>query len=251
LGILINIFMIESIPLDRILVLDIETVPAYASYENCPEPFQSLWNDKSKWIYKEQPEATPAEIYARAGIYAEFGKIVCISVGFFRYEDRPVFRVKSFCSHDEKELLFHFSDLLNKSYNNNNSFLCAHNGKEFDFPYIARRLVINGMPLPRLLNIAGKKSWETDCLLDTMHLWRFGDYKNYTSLNLLAAVFGIQSPKDDISGSDVGRIYWETGDIARIAHYCQKDVVTVAQLLLKFRGMPLLGNDDVFVVEES
>jgi DNA polymerase elongation subunit (family B) len=154
------------------------------------------------------------------------------------------FKVKAFYSDDEKKLLTDFSDTLNKSFSTDEHMLCGHNSKEFDFPYIARRCLINGLPIPFLLDNAGKKPWEVQ-LIDTMDMWKFGDYKSFTSLNLLASVFGIESPKDDIDGSQVWSIYWIDKDLERIKNYCMKDVVTVAQLLLKFKGLELLRKENI------
>ncbi len=224
--------MSSALSLNNILFLDIETVPLTFRYSELDPTTQKLWDEKFRFNTQETPE----QLYKKAGIFAEFAKIICISVGFIHEEK---FRLKSFYGHDEKQLLLDFSTMLNKAYHKKDSQLCAHNGKEFDFPFIARRLLINGLPLPSILNIAGKKPWEV-AHLDTLELWRFGDYKNYTSLQLLAHIFGIPTPKDDIQGSDVGRVYWEEKNLERIVTYCQKDVLTVAQLLLRFKGLPLL-----------
>lgn len=235
--------MIYKLNLSRILFIDIETVPAVADYNLLDEPFRQLWDKKAERLMNE--EDTPEGIYERAGIYAEFGKIVCISVGFIREQDKEMnFYVKSFYGDDEKKLLIEFAELLNSSYNSPDNMLCGHNGKEFDFPYIARRMLINGIHLPLILDIAGRKPWEINHL-DTMELWKFGDYKNYTSLELLTAVFNIPTPKDDIKGSDVARVYYEEKDLARIVTYCQKDVLTVAQLLLRYQGKELIKPENV------
>lgn len=233
----------EKIPLEKILFLDIETVPAFKTYDDLPDNFRKLWDKKAEYL-KKKDDDTPDFIYKRAGIYAEFGKIICISVGFFANDG---FRIKSYYGDDEKEVLTGFSKLLDHYYNDPDKLLCAHNGKEFDFPYISRRMLINGMQLPEILQLAGKKPWEVRHL-DTMELWKFGDFKNYTSLELLATVFGIPTPKDDIDGSDVGRVYWEEQDLERIAKYCQKDVLTIAQLFLKYQGKPLLEDTQVSIV---
>ncbi|MBD78940.1 MAG: 3'-5' exonuclease [Crocinitomicaceae bacterium] len=233
--------MLRQLNLERVLFLDIETVPQYKTYKEVPERFQKLWDKKAGFLAKN--EETPEEIYDRAGIYAEFGKIVCISVGFIHNGE---IRLKSFYSHNEKELLQEFIDLLNGFFARQDQLLCAHNGKEFDFPYIARRLLINGLPLPSLLNIAGKKPWEI-LHLDTMELWKFGDFKNFTSLNLLTAVFDIPTPKDDIDGSMVGDVYYKENDLERIKEYCQKDVVALIQLLRRYRGEELI--EEKFIVE--
>lgn len=235
--------MLQTIKLHHILFIDIETVPAYADYEDMPDNFKSLWDQKAERLKRTETE-TSDQIYAKAGIYAEFGKIICISAGYFYNQE---FRIKSFYAEDEKLLLTEFSELLNSHFNNRQHLLCAHNGKEFDYPYIARRMLINGLPLPFILNIAGKKPWEIPHL-DTMELWKFGDYKHYTSLALLAAIFGIPTPKDDINGADVARVYWVDHDIERIVHYCQKDVLTVAQLFLKYQCKSLLDDSQISII---
>lgn len=229
--------MLENYDIAKILFLDIETVPQYSTHRELPLNFAALWEKKSGQLLrndklsKEYPPK-PDEIYDRAGIYAEFGKIVCISTAIFRNEKLSL---KSFWGDDEKELLINFCEMLDKAMEKNISYLCAHNGKEFDYPYLIRRMLINGLKVPGILDLSGKKPWEVNHL-DTMELWKFGDYKNYTSLELLAAVFGIPTPKDDIKGNDVGRVYWVEHDLPRIVAYCQKDVTTIVNLLLRFKG---------------
>ena len=238
--------MLENISLKNILFLDIETVPQFNKYENMPEPTAELWDRKFSTFRNEAVDETPASIYPRAGIYAEFGKIICISVGAF--SDDIEFQIKSFYGHDEKKILAEFSLLLQNSFFSPDKLLCAHNGKEFDFPFLCRRLLINQLPLPTILNIAGKKPWEV-AHLDTMELWKFGDYKSYTTLILLASIFGIQTPKDDINGSNVWQVYWEENNIERIVNYCQKDVLTVAQIFKKFRCENLIKSDHVIFLD--
>ena len=228
--------MLEAISPENILFLDIETVPAYPSFSDMPEPFRDLCDKKSAYIRK--PEQTAEDVYGRAGIYAEFGKIICISAGYTALEggSRRVFRVKSFAGDDEKALLEEFAQTLVRFFGAKaGAFLCAHNGREFDFPYIARRMLVNGVKLPPMLSVHGRKPWETT-FLDTMELWKFGDYKHFTSLNLMAALFGVPTPKDDIDGSMVADVYYRERNLPRIAAYCEKDVLTVARLLLKLRG---------------
>jgi predicted PolB exonuclease-like 3'-5' exonuclease len=238
--------MLQNLDLSKILVLDIETVPQHPNYKHAPEQWQHLWDKKSAFIKRDDSQ-TSADIYPRAGIYAEFGKIICISVGIFnRSGNYWQFRVKSFYGADEKILLDEFITMLNRHFDDPENLLCAHNGKEFDFPYLCRRILINSLEIPSLLNIVGKKPWEVNHL-DTMELWKFGDYKNFTSLELLAATFNIPTPKDDIDGSQVWSVYWNEKDLERIKTYCQKDVVTVAQLILRFRGEALLEEHDVIL----
>ncbi len=250
--------MIETIDVANILFLDLECVSAQASYDELDETFQELWRHKAKSLLrKAEGELTDEEVAAlyksRAAIYAEFGKIVCISVGIVVRdgEQNLSVRLKSFSHQDEAQLLKDFCGLLNQFYNNpNRHFLCGHNIKEFDIPYICRRLVIHQIELPTLLQLYGKKPWETKYLLDTMELWKFGDIKAYTSLKLLAAVLGFPSPKDDIDGSEVGRVFWEEQDIDRIALYCEKDVLATVQLFLKFKRLPILGPGQVNHVDK-
>jgi 3'-5' exonuclease len=239
--------MLNNITLENILFLDIETVPQHPSFDLLNKPWQELWERKASHLKKEENE-TAGDIYNHAGIYAEFGKIICISVGIFSSQNgMRTFRIKSFFSDDEKELLLDFAQLLNQRYNKPQHLLCGHNGKEFDFPYLSRRMLVNGIKLPDILNTATKKPWEVQHL-DTMELWKFGDYKSYTPLNLLALIFNIPSPKDDIDGSMVWKIYWQEKDLKRIVTYCQKDVITVAQIILKYRLEPLLSDDEISIV---
>ena len=195
-------------------------------------------------LRRNDPDSTPDQMYKSAGIYAEFGKIVCISCGF---NNGIEFRIKSFYGDDEKILLEEFAELLNKHYSGSRFLLCAHNGKEFDFPYIARRMIIHGISLPSKLSLFGKKHWEIPHI-DTMELWRFGDFKHYTSLKLLAHVLGVPSPKEDIDGSMVRDVYYEENDLERIVKYCERDVVTVAQVFLRLRNEELLKEDEIVYV---
>ena len=237
--------MISGYALQQLLFLDIETVPQQENYAALPENWKQLWDYKAGLISRNREVETPASIYDRAGIYAEFGKIICISCGVIQ-ESASGRRliIKSFAGHHEKLLLRQFSDMLQKWSNNDQKYLCAHNGKDFDFPYICRRLIINGMPLPALLNIAGKKPWEIRHL-DTMELWKFGDLRYFISLNLLAQTLGIPTPKDDIDGSMVAKVYYEEKNMDRIIIYCQKDVITLAQVFLKFSSEPLIAESDI------
>lgn len=226
--------------LSKMLFLDIETVSQKADFSELSERMQTLWNKKADQIRKQgEDELTAADLYNRAAIYAEFGKIVCISVGFIKGD---ILRIKSFYGHDEAKLLRDFAELLNKHYNGFGCALCAHNGKEFDFPYIARRMIINGIELPKILDVAGRKPWET-AFIDTMELWKFGDYKSFTSLELLCAILDIPTPKDDINGSQVGEVYWKQDNVERIKTYCQKDVISVAQIMRRYAYLPLITDD--------
>lgn len=236
--------MLYNLNQNNVLYLDIETVPALEKYSQLSERMRKLWDKKAVYFTAES-DKTPEDVYARAGIYAEFGKIIVISVGFFH---RNEFRIKSYYGHDEKYLLEDFALMLNRHYHQAESLLCAHNGKEFDFPYIARRMLINGIELPAILQIAGKKPWEIKHI-DTMELWKFGDYKNYTSLDLLTAIFQIPTPKDDIDGSMVAGVYYEENNLERIKNYCQKDVLAIAQLMRRYLNQPLILENQVVISE--
>ncbi len=238
--------MLNELKLENVLFLDIETVPQSSSYEELSEPFKQLWDEKSVYFRTENQLAS--EVYNRAGIYAEFGKIVCISVGIITHSaEGNKLRLKSFSGDEEKEILSAFIEMINKSFNKSESLLCAHNGKEFDFPYLSRRILLNSLKLPKLLDTAGKRPWDVKHL-DTLELWKFGDYKHYTSLKLLAAIFNIDSPKDDIEGKDVANVYWIEKDLPRIVRYCQKDVITIAQLILRYKGLELIKDENIEVV---
>jgi len=234
--------MIHKLNLENLLFLDIETVPETKYYSDLSEDKQKLWDSKSKYQRKE--DYSPEDFYDRAGIWAEFGKIICISVGYFT-EVNSVrrFRVTSFYG-DEHGLLLEFKALIETHFSKPKHLLCAHNGKEFDFPYIARRMVIHKISLPLKLNLFGKKPWEVPHL-DTLELWKFGDFKHYTSLKLLTNVLGIPSPKDDIDGSEIFRVYYEKKNIERIVTYCQKDTIAVAQVILRLRGETVLEADEI------
>ncbi len=237
--------MASSFPLNNILFLDIETVSKEASYDALSPEWKELWDTKTTALLKYHEGETNVSLYPRAGIYAEFGKIICISCGVLQGsgQQRKII-LKSFYGDDELLLLKQFSEMLSKWAIGEPKFLCAHNGKEFDFPYLCRRMIVNDISIPAILNISGKKPWEVNHF-DTLELWKFGDFKSYTSLNLLARTLGVATPKDDIDGSMVGKVYWEEKNLSRIVTYCQKDVVTVAQILLRMNGEPLIKEENI------
>ena len=235
-----------KINLTDILFLDIETVPQEKDWTHLSDTTQELFSKKT--AYQRKDEIAPKDFYERAGIWAEFGKIICISVAYFTGQnDERNLRVTSFYGDDEKKVLTEFKTLLDTHFNKDHHLLCAHNGKEFDFPYIARRMIVHQIALPKKLNLFGKKPWEVPHL-DTMELWKFGDYKHFTSLQLLSAVLGIPSPKDDIDGSEVAKVYYEEGDLQRIVNYCEKDTIAVAQLLLRFNNENLIEQSQIIRV---
>lgn len=234
--------MLDLIQLENILFLDIETVPEFENYESLDDDYKELFTQKT--AYQRKDDFTAEEFYERAGIWAEFGKIICISVGYFTFKKgQKQFRVTTFHG-DEDKILQDFANLINNHYSLPVHLLCGHNAKEFDFPYIIRRMFINGVKVPNKLNMMGKKPWEITHL-DTMELWKFGDYKHFTSLKLLTKVLGIPSPKDDIDGSEVAKVYYIDKDLDRIITYCEKDVVAVAQVILRLRGEKLLQEDEI------
>lgn len=226
--------------IENILFIDIETVPVTYKYNELNSVTKELWD--KKWQYNK--ELLPEVLYDKAGIYAEFAKVVCIGLGFYNGKK---FRIKSLASHDEIQILKQFSELLAEHFNTSSHLLCAHNGKEFDFPFLCRRFLINNLPLPKILQIQGLKPWEVKHL-DTMDLWKFGDVKNYSSLNLLAHVLGVPSPKDDMDGSMVSKTFYEDKNLKRIEEYCKKDVITLARVYNRFAGTGNLNDDDIIFV---
>lgn len=230
---------------NNILFLDIETVSQQENYEGLDAEWKELWDHKSRYLIKNAETETSQSVYPKAAIYAEFGKIICISCGCIQGggADKKLV-IKSYSGHDEKKLLIDFAQMLQNWGPQSDKQLCAHNGKEFDYPYLCRRMVINGVEIPEALKISGRKPWEVK-LMDTMELWKFGDYKSYTSLKLLAKVLGIPSPKDDIDGSMVNEVYYAQQNIERIVDYCQKDVLTLTQVLLRFHCEELIKPQNV------
>jgi uncharacterized protein YprB with RNaseH-like and TPR domain len=243
--------MLNNVKLDKVLFLDIETVPEFKTFQDLDQVKQKLWEQKSaykrRFEAKDDKEITAEDYYKNAGIWAEFGKIICISVGYFNFsvhEDEYEFRIKSFYGDEEMDILIEFANLLNTYFNSPRQLICGHNIKEFDIPYMARRLLIKGIQLPKILNLFGKKPWEVPHL-DTLELWKFGDYKHFTYLKLLTEILGIDSPKDDIDGSQVREVYYEENDLDRIVKYCEKDVIAVAQVLLRLTGRDLLESNQI------
>jgi uncharacterized protein YprB with RNaseH-like and TPR domain len=235
--------MLDNIKVEDILFLDIETVPSSPSFEVLDPSMKSLWEKKSRQF--RTPDQTAGEVYERAGIYSEFGRIVCISAGVIKEKNPFRLRLKSFYGDDEKSVLSEFSSMLIKfCKTHREAILCAHNGKEFDYPYIARRMIINSLLIPEILDNSGKKPWEVK-LLDTMDLWKFGDYKNYTSLELLTSILGISTPKDDIDGSMVAGVFYTEKDPERIVRYCEKDVLAIAQVILRFMNLPIIEEENI------
>lgn len=233
------------IDLNKILFLDIETTAQYEEYVQLSEEGKKLWDQKASFLIKNSETETSESIYNRAAFFAEFGKIICVSVGYLNGSgEKRSLSVKSFCCEEEKDLLVDLSDLLTRWGAKKDHYLCAHNGKEFDFPYICRRMIVNNICIPQTLQIAGKKPWEV-LHLDTFELWKFGDKKSYTSLNLLAHVFNIPTPKEDMDGSMVYDVYYKQKDLNRIVEYCQRDVVTLAQIFLRMHCEPLLNPANV------
>ncbi|MEP6615432.1 MAG: ribonuclease H-like domain-containing protein [Ginsengibacter sp.] len=238
----------QQVPVENLFIIDIETVSEYESHHQLSDEWKDLWSEKIERSLP--PDISACDYYPRrAGILAEFAKVVCISIGFFRREnDQLQLRIKSFCSHDEKDILNNFINTICQLQKHDNKwFFTGHNIKEFDIPFLCRRMLMNNLLIPSCFDFQHMKPWETP-VLDTLHMWRFGDYKNYTSLKLLAAALGVPSPKDDIDGSQVGAVYWQEKDLDRIAVYCQKDIATVANVILRFRNLPLLNETQIITV---
>ena len=229
--------------LSNILFLDIETASATESFAELDPRLQPEWIRKERLIRRESVLEPGELFFDRAGIHAEFGKVICVGVGFFqakKKEKKHYFRSKVFAQEEEKETLLELKTLLEKK----KWILCAHNGKEFDFPYLARRMVIQGIPLPEILNLFGKKPWEI-IHQDTMEMWKFGDRRSYTSLELLAELMGISGAKADLSGDQVNRVFYKENGLARINEYCLEDVIVVAQLYLRFHFLDLVAPENI------
>lgn len=242
--------MLPHIQIRNLVFIDIETVPEFSSFAQLSDTMNELWAAKHSFVKAENETAEDGYL-KRAGVYSEFAKIICISIGFFR-EDKPeskkTFRIKSFYGDDEKTLLTEFLSVIKKSFNDPEVFhFCGHNIREFDIPFICRRMLIHQLEFPEIFDISGKRPWEIYDV-DTLQLWKFGDYKHYTSLKLLAAVLGIPTPKDQMEGKDVCRVYYQENGLERIVEYCQKDVTTVARLLLRFKGEKYFLNDEDVVI---
>lgn len=230
-----------------ILFIDIETVASTNNYASMDERLKVQWSRRANF-FRRDSHLTDEELYhERAGIYAEFGKVVSIAVGRFVDQESGdlALRTKVYFNHDENELLLSFKQMVEK-FDASNLRLCAHNGKEFDYPYLCRRMLINSIPLPAVLNLSGKRAWEIPHL-DTMELWKFGDYKHYTSLDLLAALFQIPSSKNKIDGSQVNYVYHHDNDLEKISEYCRADVIVLAQLFLKLKGYPLIPDMNILM----
>jgi DNA polymerase elongation subunit (family B) len=243
--------LLQNNQIRDMLFLDIETVPRVSSFDLLEENWQNLWLIKHN-TFKDASQISPEETYnSKAGIFAEFGKIICISIGYFHYDktkQTDIFRVKSFAGDNENVILDSFADLLCKHFKDADKWqLTGHNIREFDIPYLCRRIVANGIALPDILDLSGRKPWEIN-IVDTLQQWRFGDFKNYTSLKLIAATLGIPSPKDDIEGKDVAKVYWQDKDLERIQRYCERDVQTVARIILQLKGEPSRLNDNDCII---
>ncbi len=236
--------------LKQILFLDIETVPIQAAFSSLTEGLQKEWLRKAKNIKTNSTEEIPPEALftERAGIFSEFSKVVCIGIGSLHQQENGWrIRLKSITQNDEKKLLNEFCEVVTRfSAHYPDMKFCGHNIKEFDIPFLCRRMLINGLGLPDCMQLSGKKPWEINHL-DTLDMWKFGDYKNYTSLSLLAEVLGIPSPKDDMDGSMVGDAYWKDGDLPRIGKYCLQDVLTSVKVYLRLKGINDIDPEPVFV----
>lgn len=240
--------MLDHINPEKLICIDIETVPAHPDFVSLPDELKELYLKKSERL-KQEHENEEEQYFNHAGIYAEFGKVICITLGLFKKEKGEYhLRIKSLCGDEEKKVLAEFAEILDKHPNRNHLQFCGHNVREFDIPFLCRRFLIHHLELPALLDISGRKPWDVP-MVDTMALWRFGDIKHFTSLKLLALLLGIESPKNDMDGKDVGRVYWREKNLQRIVEYCQRDVVTVAQLVMRFKGLPLLQSEQIVLAK--
>jgi DNA polymerase elongation subunit (family B) len=239
----------QKISLENLFLLDIETVSSKENFHLLEVEWKDLWVEKIK--RNLHPDMTAEDLYIqKAAILAEFARVVCISYAYLKKENEDwEIRIKSIYGHDEKELLMEFSQTILKLPSKKKQWIfTGHNIKEFDIPFLCRRMLANQLSIPQQMDFQNQKPWDTP-ILDTLQLWRFGDYKNYTSLKLLAAVLGVPSPKDDIDGSQVGNVYWKENDLERIARYCEKDVLTLGNIMLRFHGLPLLKENQIMLVK--
>lgn len=240
--------------MQNILFLDVETVSQLSTFDEIDGHGRQLWKQKIGYMARREEREWLDEDFSnsykdKAAIYAEFGKIIVISAGIItQTKDGPILRIKSFYGYNEKEILQSFCALLQQKFNDANyHVLCGHNIREFDIPYLCRRFCVNEINLPSILSIAGKKPWEIKFICDTLELWKYGDHKNYTSLDLLAYTLGISSPKENLDGSKVGECYWNEKNLEKIKQYCERDVLTVAQVYLRMHNMPLIQEEQVVI----
>lgn len=235
--------------LSNILFLDIETASGSADYQTLDERLRYHWDRKSGFLKNPDDQDVEEMYFERAGIFAEFGKILTIAVGYLSLSPEGTWglRVKAFADDQEEVVLNDFKNLVETKFDLQILKLCAHNGREFDFPYICRRMLIQGIPLPDILDVSAKKPWEVP-FIDTMDLWKFGDRKNFTSLDLLATLFEIETSKDDIDGSMVNQVYYHENGLERIAEYCKKDIVVTAQLFLKLKSLSPIEESNIILL---
>lgn len=230
-------------PFYNVMIVDVETVPIVPTFDQLSEPLQRHWSRKAAQWQPETP-FEPSETWERAGIYAEFGKIICISTGILAgNEEHPILHIRSF-EGPEDELLRNFFVFCNELQPER---LAGHNIREFDIPYICRRSFIQQVPLPPLLaHMQAKKPWESP-LIDTLQFWKFGEFKNFVSVDLLCTLLGIDSPKQTMSGQDVAQVYWQERNRQRIIDYCEHDVLAVAHLLLRLMGTQTMNKSNITI----
>ncbi len=231
--------------LKNILFIDIETVSAEEKYENLSDRWKDLWNYKASFL-KNDTNLTASELYERAGIYSEFGKIICIGLGFFYWNENEkiCLKTKIIAQENEAEILLEFKHILETKYKNRGVVLAAHNGKEFDYPYICRRMIVNNVPIPAALQLNGQKPWNIPHY-DTMDMWKFGDKKQFTSLDLMAALFNVESSKKNMAGHQVNQVFYQEQNLEKIAEYCREDIVVLAQVFCKLQGIILPQTFDI------
>ncbi len=231
------------------LFIDIETASGQKDFALLSNKMQALWLRKAKSLPNPLSVSLEDLYFERAALYAEFGKIICIGMGFL-YQDKEkgiCFKVKTIAGDNEEELLSRFISFINDTYKNKELSLVAHNGKEFDFPYLCRRMLVHSLEIPKQLQLQGKKPWEV-VHLDTMELWKFGDRKAYTSLELLTEILGIGEAKSNLSGDKVNETYYKEGNLMVIEEYCKEDVVLVAQLFLRFNFQKKIEPSNIFYI---
>lgn len=229
----------------KIVFFDLETASEYESLDqlalNKPK-MAELWSKRCEYLrsrFEENKDMTDEQLYeAKAALTPEFARIVCATFGRVTFigEDPNVI-IKSYCSEHEDEVL----DGIQKVFDKFASLkFSGHNIKRFDIPMMCKRLLIHGRSLPKGLQIQNLKPWEMP-FIDTSEVWSFGAWQEgFVSLELLVTAIGLETPKGDIKGEDVSRVFWQDGDTHRIAEYCQRDVFAGIQALLKLSGLPVV-----------
>lgn len=230
----------------NILFIDIETASGVNTYTTLTENMQKLWLRKARSLMNPLQKPLEDLYFERAALFPEFGRIISIGMGFLFYNKNKELslKVKTISNKNEKDLLLEFNQFIESTYPSKELSLVAHNGKEFDFPYLCKRMLVHQLVIPKALQLQGKKPWEV-VHQDTIEWWRFGDKKGYVSLELLAEIMGIGNVKTDLSGDKVNYTFYIEKDLEKIKKYCAEDVITLAQLFLRFNFIDYIQEKNI------